>query len=857
MRKSTAFLCSAAAGVLAIGFANAELTPMKDFVVKQTKRSIPAGFTQMNLNGEKIVAADAAKGPDKVVSQSQTSTILFEDFSNVPDGEFVQTGKIGLRAVTPIANYDCGKFMNPEYTPQSGQWYGEWVYAGTGGTVIIQNYNPMAHGCLHLPIGDYSGDLIVTMRLRARKAFWGADNEVGFVTAASVGTDMNYYATVGGLGSYSAANSELGQYAHFCKIYENDGWVEVRTTFRNESANSDGSIMFYCPDACEIDWIKVEDAGTHLAAPVSEGITDFQENQFSIKWGQVRRAFNYYIDFFYAKWLADSGVNESYDFEAGIPEGFTAGEAEVAEGLGYGESNAVRVADGEENALVSPEYVSLLENASLKFMYVQVDDIDTEDESKFPALCIDGLTEEGWRPITEAVIDGWWYRGNVYMAGDLPSEVFAKQYKALRFHSKNTDDENYFVIDDLSVYAPRPYELARVVDPDPSHEHFQNNYEDYLPYIEAGVMTEEEVLEELESPFNSWWNTEQKDPCEYTFSECVEADKEYFYRLRSHRLEIDERGNTFTGTEIHHALGVAAPQLEDAVDVKAGSYTAKWKDAAKAQNFIVSNYEAIEVEEDTPDFQIFNEAFSKLEGSSTYDLYEPVTGEVDTDMPGWEGEEVTMGENGLGCAFGGILISPEIGVVTNEGKPYYVYFEAEGMVGETLIVQFNGLQTYAMVPFEQEDGTIAGTIEVNEPVEGESISFYTYNGYPFAIKALEVTQDVAKGSQVRVFDSYQIVPAGVQKAVFSGLKDEAKYAYKVVSHYQFEKEQVRSMPNSLYNLVDLKSGSTTQISKVDSLGENVEVVARYTVDGLVAPEGYKGLVIEKLSNGQTRKAVVR
>lgn len=856
MKKSTTFLCSAAAGVLAIGFANAELMPMKDFVVKQTKREIPAGFTRMNPNGEKVVAAEAVKGLDKVVTQSQTTTILFEDFNNVPDGDFVQTGKIGLRAVTPIANYDCGKFMNPEYTPNSGQWYGEWVYAGTNGTVIVQTYNPMSQGFIQLPIGDYSGDLIVTMRVRPRNAFWGADNEVGYVTSASNGTDISYYATIGGYGSHTAANSELGQYAKFAKLYERDGWAEVRTTFRNESANSDGSIMFYLGDACEIDWIKVEDAGTHLAAPVSEGVTDFQENQFSVKWGQVRRAFNYYIDFFYAKWLADTGINENYDFEAGIPAGFTAGGSEAAAGLGFGDTNAVKVGTGEDNALVSPEYVSLLEDAGLKFMYVQVDEITAEDESQLPTLCIDGLTEEGWRPVTEAMIDGFWYPGNVYMSGRFPSNGFAKQYKALRFYSKNTDDENYFVIDDLSVYAPRPYELARVVDPDPSHEHYQNCYEDYIPYIEQGVYTEEEVREALESPFNSWWNTEYKDPCEYTFKDCVEPDKEYFYRLRSHRLEIDERGNTFVGTEVHHAFGVAAPQLQDAVDVKPGSYTAKWKDAAKAQNFIVSNYEAIDIAEDTPDYQIFNEEFSKLEGATTYDIYEPVTGDVDTDMPGWDGESMTMGENGLGCDFGGILISPEIGVVAKGSKPYYVYFEAEGMPTETLVIQFNGLQQYAMAEFP-EDGVIAGTITVDQPVEGESISFYTYNGYQFAIKALEVTQDVAKGSQVRVFDSYQVVPAGVQQAVFSGLKDDAKYAYKVVSHFQFEKEYVRSMPNSLYNVVDLKAGTTTQVSKVDSLGENVEVVARYTVDGVEVPEEYEGFVIEKLSDGSTRKAVRR
>lgn len=97
---------------------------------------------------------------------------------------------------------------------------------------------------------------------------------------------------------------------------------------------------------------------------------------------------------------------------------------------------------------------------------------------------------------------------------------------------------------------------------------------------------------------------------------------------------------------------------------------------------------------------------------------------------------------------------------------------------------------------------------------------------------------------MRVFQSEQKVPAGEQKAVFTGLDKDNKYAYKVVSRFQFEKQFVRSMPNGLYKIVNLNDGSSSDYSKVETLEENVEVVARYTIDGMVAPEGYKGFVIE-------------
>lgn len=858
MKKISYLFCSAVATALvSVCFANAEITPFKDFQVKKTRHEIPAGYTQMNPVGTKMAGPRDADGLRKEVSQSQTTTVLFEDFSNVPDGEFVQTGKIGMRAVTPIANYDCGKFMNPSYTPGSGQWYGEWVFAGTGGTVIVQPYNPQSKGCLQFPLGDYSGDLVLTVRLRALPAFWGADNEVGYVTSAGRGANVMCFATLGGYGSNDPADCELGRAADLCKIYQKEGWVEARLTFRNNSACADGSIILFLSEACEIDWIKVEDTGTYLAAPAVGGVTDFQEDQFSIKWDPVRRAFNYYIDFFYAKWLAESGVDINYDFESGIPDDFTAGGAAGAPGEAPDGSAGIRVADGEDNSFVTPTYLSFLQACGVDFIFHQtMDDSELEDMPEPPALHIDGLTEEGWRPVTVAEIDGYWTPGNKYLKGSLDGDKFAGQYKALRFYSKNTDDENYFVIDNVSPFAPRPYELARVIDEDPDHNHCQVDMDSYQPYIDMGAMSEEEALEQINSPFNFWWNTDTRDPEAYTFTDCVESDREYFYRVRSHRLEVSGE-NTFVGEEIHHALGVASPQLQDAEDFTDDSYAAVWKDVAKAQNYIVTNYVATEIDKDQKDYTVFSEEFSNISGPSGVDAYEPVSGDIDTDMPGWHGEDLAVGDNAVGSVDGGILVSPEIGVVGQGSHPYYVYFEAEGYSGEALVVQFNGLQTYVLAPFE-EDGTVAGTITVNQPVEGESISFYTYNGYPFGIKALEVTQDIDKGAIVREFESSQVIPAGVAKATFCGLDKDRKYAYKVVSVYDFEQQRVRSLPNGLYAVVDMAEGTTSRWSKVDNIAdEDVVVVARYTVDGLEVPESHKGLVIERLSNGKTRKVVRR
>ena len=93
-----------------------------------------------NPSGQEVTPLRA---PQKA-SMERKSIILYEDFSNVPAGSTVQTGNIGERYVDFIASsyYEPGNFIPNEYTPESGTWCGDCVFAGKGGTVILQCYNP-------------------------------------------------------------------------------------------------------------------------------------------------------------------------------------------------------------------------------------------------------------------------------------------------------------------------------------------------------------------------------------------------------------------------------------------------------------------------------------------------------------------------------------------------------------------------------------------------------------------------------------------------------------------------------------------------------------------------------------------
>lgn len=214
---------------------------------------------------------------------NRTEEVLFEDFNNVPDGDFEQTGNIGLRAVTFLAShyYEPGRYVDTDYTPQSGTWEGDWVFAGTNGTVILQCYNPMAGAFLRTPLGDYSGDITVRMRVRGAKAFWGTtDNELGYETTE--GSSFNLAARIGGYDSSDTPVTDMNRGQLQSNQIYGDDWKQFEFTFRNEGANSDGYLEISTITAVEIDWIEVTDAATFLAAPVVKEPTNFTDEGFTI-----------------------------------------------------------------------------------------------------------------------------------------------------------------------------------------------------------------------------------------------------------------------------------------------------------------------------------------------------------------------------------------------------------------------------------------------------------------------------------------------------------------------------------------------------------------------------------------------
>ena len=101
--------------------------------------------------------------------------LIFEDFNLVPKGDTETIGNLGERYCDLLASRATDPYIDPSLTP-SGAWEGNHVYAGNGGTIILQCYDPNVGGFINTPLGEYAGDITVRVRCRWAQAFWGWDN---------------------------------------------------------------------------------------------------------------------------------------------------------------------------------------------------------------------------------------------------------------------------------------------------------------------------------------------------------------------------------------------------------------------------------------------------------------------------------------------------------------------------------------------------------------------------------------------------------------------------------------------------------------------------------------------------------
>lgn len=825
MRKLTPIISAAAIALTLAGTAFADNVITKRFEVKTAeqrqnfKRSI----------SDKAFKAEALKvSPEK--ASSKTEVILVdEDFSNMTKGTVDKPDTTQMLACSYSGYSPNGIYIDNSLT-KDGTWFGNFVYSA-GGAVAIKTYNPQDCAYICTPLGDYSGDITVTCKVKALPAI--ITTETGY--AQLTGSSLSIMACVGGYESteYSETDDENMQYDE--RIYESQGWQKVTYTFKNFSADNGGYICFATEGALALDDIEVTSSASFIASPAMNGITDFKKDEFTIEWQPVRKAFNYYVDLYTKNYTSDKDTTFAADFEdAAVPEGFSTTSEEFSDNEGSNSSKGLKLKNGESITFPTNGNVYKQLNFYLRTIDESVDKTDPYAQYYVDGgLYIDYKTDNGWKELGEFYASGFWKKGDTIKLAEEYSKFAKLEATQWRIRAVGLNDGAYFVVDDIDIIAAPAFEW-KLVEGENSME-YGGNYTAY--------------------------DTTKKTY--YTFKG-LDPNTEYYYGVRSHFVKI------FSGRKYIHALGVAAPEALDATDIDSrGSFTANWEKAPKATNYTVTCFGVNTVDKDYEDYPVLDEDFSKIDaavttGTSADDampLGNSTTSSLDayTQDPGWTGYKNTASVGMLGAEgdyySGGEIKTPELDL-RHDGI-FKLELAGKATADDDLVVRIDNKSYYLTVPAH---GKIDGVYNIPEGGKRANIRFYSYSAAPFIFDKIKVTQKVTKGDQILTWLDQAETDSETTSYTFTDLYDYGfdDYAYNVVSNFVFSSvESTSSLTPSATVFVNLTDGSsTTGISELAGADE-LKVVARYTADGRLIAAPVKGLNIVKYSNGKTVKVVVK
>ena len=781
-----------------------------------------------SANAEGLVGVNRAKSPRRVESIVK-DVLIEEDFNKFTSGSYTAPDTDHLLAYAYAAP---GMLIDPSLT-SDGQWAGHYVYSA-GGAVALQTKNPQDPAYIITPLGDYSGDVTVTFRVRAiTTKIPGGDGKEYTLTSSPI--DVNAY--VGGYFNPEVSdNDNTGGFEQ--NLYPKQGWSEVSYTFKNKSADADGYIIFSTCGGVVIDNVKIAAQYSDIAQPKMRAVTGFKSDGFTINWDAVRKAHNYYIDLYRMNYTTDTDVAYHADFnDSSLPDGWAVASKELYSDSGEGADGTVALKLRNGYRLTSPSNNTKFKSAKMWFKVV-----NPNNGSLANALInIDVMKQNGsW--IDFGSFNGSYFAdgGESFDLNEMAEGLFNNNYYGIRIRPSGLPTGAYMLVDNIDIQAGRSGELERVIWPRSAT---------YDP------------------PYSYYDTTEGTS---YTFTG-LDPNTEYYYAVRSHFMSLWSKSDTY------HALGVATPGVKTATDINpaAGSYTANWTAAPKAESYTVYNYSVYTAPEDEAAHVVLADDFSKVnaditDATSYADIEalgndEVMTFDDVTEQPGWTGMTNAVAQGMLGC--GKIVnslpyLETPIMYLANSTE-YKVRLKAYGYPGDQLIVTTSN-SNYA-IDFVANDDNTAGVIDGTFTFEGgsadEQLLFSTYNCLPFAIDEIAVTQDIKKGDRVYTLLGQQTVGADKTSCVFSGLTGDCEqYAYNVVSHFTFDGSSTDSTPSG-YVLVNMKDGtSITSITGIGSLGDysaEAKVVARYNAAGQSIAYAQKGLNILKMSDGSVRKVIIK
>lgn len=235
-----------------------------------------------------------------------------------PESELKSTPRRAVSTACPLVEEDFSSFTAPlpeEFTldnmlttPENfaidsalthdQEWQGWKVWQNAGSAAIL-TFDPNNHAYLSTPQMDYSGHIIVTIRVKHLNAEM-TDSD-GIVHSWTKGSSFQA-ALINARGkdfSTSIEGSDMFpsqiQLANV-RLYDKMGWTEVRIEFDNYSAYNDAYLLFYTSESILIDDVCITASNDNfIASPNLLEVTEVTNDAFTINFEPVRYSYNYYV----------------------------------------------------------------------------------------------------------------------------------------------------------------------------------------------------------------------------------------------------------------------------------------------------------------------------------------------------------------------------------------------------------------------------------------------------------------------------------------------------------------------------------------------------------------------------------
>ena len=707
---------------------------------------------------------------------------------------------------TPDEEMICDNEWNiPDtYFHQSG-WTGMGVQQA-GGTCALAY--PDYGGVINTPIGDYSGTISISFRVKA------LDNNNNDKVRVMVG--LCYDLKSAQILYYESVTAKKGE------------WTDYSFTFDCEYGGEDAFVQFNCYDYILLDDVKVEKDQSILAEPMLMSATDFTYDGFTANWGSVGGATDYLLTVYKKTAISDGDMAFDEDFTTvatSLPEGWTMACSDDATELLYsdeqaGISNAIKMANGD--TICMPDNGGTL--LSLEFDVIE-GNIPFDKYGARGTIFLEGWDGYRWHN------EGYIYASNFNFEDDnkvhhiIMTNDVAGNYSSLRLRVENLDEGAFFAIDNFKWETTAP------------------TVHDYL--------FEDKVVEETS----------------YTLTG-LDPEADYYYTVRAHNAET---GMVSSGpTQCMDAFGVAMPHIKEATEVDArGGYTANWEPAPKATSYMISNYDVYTATGTITDYVVLSEDFSALDGNG-FTPQEPYafnnmsmkSFDDFTNYSGWYGFLSGVADGAIGAVgvpelgIAGQLQSPEL-TLCNNGGTFHIKVSACGMYdGDVLYIYtakgMRGIACDLLTDYHTFEADIEGG-EMDD-----ILVFETAYNTPFFITDIEVTQTLNEGDKVyTLIDEAREEGNQASSHRFSGLarEDGHTYAYAVNAIYKRYFDTVWSERTERME-VDLNGTSGINEAAVTTVNDRHAVI-RYTIDGRRISQPTKGINIVRGADGKYRKMVKR